>query len=147
MWGILMIMLAIYSLWDIRAKSLPMLWVAAGLILAVLSGVGGRMQAGDASLWESVLFSIQGMLPGGVFILLAIVMKGKLGAGDGMILAIIGGMTGISYAVAVMTIALMLAFVYSCILLAVCKKGKNHCFPFVPFCFGGTVLVYITMVM
>ena len=147
MWGILMIMLTIYSLWDIRKKSLPAIWIAIGLILAILTSVICRVQAGEVFLGKSVWFSIQGMLPGGAFVLLAIVMKGKLGTGDGMILAVIGGMVGIKYAVVIIMVALLLAFVYSCILLVVCKKGKNHCFPFVPFCFGGTVVVYMTMVM
>lgn len=132
MWGILMLLLLCYSVCDIRKKSIPILWVAAGLAVAlVVGGIGG----------------IPGMLPGLVLLLLAFAMKGKMGTADGLILAVIGGMTGLPYAVAILTAALVMSFFYSCVLLVFCKKGRSYSFPFVPFYLCATVFVYCVMVV
>ena len=132
MWGILVIMLLCYSVWDTRQKSIPILWVAAGLAIALVRG-------GISGVW--------GMLPGLVFVLLAFAMKGKMGTADGLILAVIGGMTGVQYAVVILTAALVMSFFYSCVLLVFCKKGRNYCFPFVPFYLCGTVFIYCVVVV
>ena len=132
MWGILLILLLCYSVWDIRKKSIPILWVVAGLAVALV--LGG-------------IENIPGMLPGLVFVLIAFAMKGKMGTADGLILAVIGGMTGITYAIAILTAALVMSFFYSCILIFFCKKGQSYCFPFVPFYLCATMFVYCVMVM
>jgi len=132
MWGILIILLLCYSVWDIRKKSIPLLWVAAGLAVAlVVEGIE----------------SIPGMLPGLMLLLLAFSMKGKMGTADGLILAVIGGITGISYAVAILTVALIMSFFYSCVLIFFCKKGRSYSFPFVPFYFCATVFIYCVIVI
>ena len=132
MWGILMLMLLCYSVWDIRKKSIPLLWVTAGLAVALM--MGG-------------IKGVLGMLPGMVLLLLAFVMKGKMGTADGLILAVIGGMTGIRYAVAILMAALIISFFYSSVLLIFCKKGRSYCFPFVPFYLCATVFVYCVMIV
>ena len=132
MWGILMIMLLCYSVWDIRKKAIPILWVAAGLSVAVV--VGG-------------IESLPGMLPGLMLLLLAFLVKGKMGTADGLILAVIGGMTGITYAVVILTAALVMSFFYSCVLIFFCKRGRSYRFPFVPFYLCATVFVYCVMIM
>ena len=132
MWGILVIMLLCYSVWDTRQKSIPILWVAAGLAIALVTGG---------------ISGVRGMLPGLVFVLLAFAMRGKMGIADGLILAVIGGMTGIQYAVAILTAALVMSFFYSCVLLVFFKKGRSYCFPFVPFYLCATVLIYCVMIM
>ena len=132
MWGILLILLLCYSVWDIRKKSIPILWVVAGLAVALV--LGG-------------IENIPGMLPGLVFVLIAFAMKGKMGTADGLILAVIGGMTGITYAIAILTAALVMSFFYSCILIFFCKNGQSYCFPFVPFYLCATMFVYCVMVM
>ena len=132
MWGILMLMLLCYSVWDIRKKSIPLLWVTAGLAVALM--MGG-------------IKGVLGMLPGMVLLLLAFVMKGKMGTADGLILAVIGGMTGIRYAVAILMAALVISFFYSSVLLIFCKKGRSYSFPFVPFYLCATVFVYCVMIV
>lgn len=132
MWGILMLMLLCYSVWDIRKKSIPLLGVAAGLAVALMvRGISG----------------VLGMLPGMVLLLLAFVMKGKMGTADGLILAVIGGMTEIQYAVAILMVALIMSFFYSGVLLIFCKKGRSYGFPFVPFYLCATVFVYCVMIV
>ena len=132
MWGLLIFMLLCYSIYDIRKKSIPLLWVAAGLAVALM--MGG-------------IKGVFGMLPGMVLLLLAFIMKGKIGTADGLILAVIGGMTGIRYAVAILMAALIISFFYSGVLLVFCKKERSYCFPFVPFYLCATVFVYCVMIV
>ncbi len=147
MWGVLVVMLVGYSILDIRKKSLPVLWVAAGLAIALAVGTGHRMLTEDIRLSVGVLRGMWGMLPGMAFVLLALVLKESIGVGDGWILAVIGGMVGFRYATAILMAALFMSFFYSCALLVFYKKAKNHRFPFVPFYLCGTVLVFLTMAM
>jgi len=146
MWGILIVMLAGYSMWDIRKRSLPVLWVAAGLVIASGVGIGYRMLIENIDITSSILRGMWGILPGMSLVLLAIVLKEKVGVGDGLILSVIGGMIGFRYTIAILMTALFLSFFYSCALLVFWKKEKNYRFPFVPFYLCGTLLVFFIVV-
>ena len=138
-----MLILAVYSYRDIREKTIPARWLAAGMAVAAVLGIGRALHQADGYLWSSILGCLCGMLPGILLILLAMILKGRVGWGDGLVLAVIGMMTGVEYALAILLAALVMSFVYSCFLLVVCRKEKNYCFPFVPFYLLGTAAVYL----
>lgn len=141
MWMIMMITLAFFSYWDIREKQLPCVWIGAGIILSAALSIWTNME-NSMNLWECILTMMTGMVPGGLLVLLSFLMKGKLGKGDGLMLMIIINFAGMQRGLSVWMAAMGLSFVYSCILLAVCKKRRDYCFPFVPFYFLGAILVY-----
>ena len=138
-----MLILMVYSYRDIREKAIPVRWLAAGLGTAAILGIVSGMQETDADLWAGIYRCLCGMLPGILLTLLALIQKGRLGSGDGVVLTVIGGMTGVEYALAILLAAMIMSFVYSCFLLMVCKKGKTYCFPFIPFYLLGTATVYL----
>lgn len=141
MWIIMMMALALFSYWDIREKKLPCVWITAGILLSAVLSTWTNMKNG-MDLWECILNIMTGMVPGGLLVLLSFLVKGKLGKGDGFILMMIINFVGMQRGLSVCMAAMGLSFVYSCILLAVCKKRKDYCFPFVPFYFLGAILAY-----
>ncbi len=145
MWAVLLMLLALYSFRDITRKKLPVLWLMAGILAAMVLGTLGRMQESGKGLWNSLMQVLLAMVPGMVLMALAFLLKEKMGSGDGMVLSVIGGLTDIKCAVAILMTALIIAFVYSGILIIICKKEKTYCFPFVPFYFLGSIILYAGM--
>lgn len=135
MWIVLLLILAVFSYMDIKAKALPVGAVGAVLLFSMATA-GRRILAGG-----SLGMVLAGLLPGVLLTAMAFAMKGKLGYGDGLVLMIIGNLTGIQYCLLILFFALMLSFFFSCGLLVICQKRGKDCFPFVPFYFCGTVLV------
>ncbi len=135
MWIILLIVLALFSYTDMKAKQLPGSWLGAGMLFSTVASVVNAQQ--DGKLWA--VFA--GMLPGILMTLLAFAMKGKLGCGDGMVLIIIGNMTGAKWCLLIMLLAVFLSFLFSCLLLTAFRKHRDYCFPFVPFYFCSVVFI------
>ena len=143
MWIILLFLLAVYSYRDIREKKIPVPWLIMGLAAAAVLGLCSRIRKEDMDLWRGTSDCLLGTLPGILFTLLSFILKGKVGAGDGMVLTVIGALTDIKYGVAILAVSLLMSFVYSGILLVASKKGKDYCFPFIPFYLLGTIVVYM----
>lgn len=127
MWIILWIMLGYYSWQDIRKKELTVKSLVAGLVVSCMVAAIRGWQAG------SIRVGTEGLLPGAALLALAMLSGGRLGIGDGIVLLIIGNMAGLEKSVLILLAAVMGAFAFSCILLIFFRKGKNDCFPFVPF--------------
>lgn len=88
--------------------------------------------------------AFEGMIPGVVIIVLAFLLKGAIGAGDGVILAMIGSFLGFRRAVAVLSAALIVSMIVALILLGLRKAGRKTQFPFVPFiCLGFVITAFI----
>ena len=138
MWIILWMILALFCYWDMKDKQLPGIClfaaIAASAGFAVINNVSGE---DGTNIWQ--IFS--GMLPGIFLTILAFAMKGKLGSGDGLVLVIIGNLVGMKNCLQIFLAAVMLSFVYSCVLLGFFKKSRAYSFPFVPFYFLGAVLI------
>lgn len=139
---ILLIMLSWYSYMDIREKRLPVVWVWTGIAISAVLGVFANVGFGDKTLGEGVAVLLLGMVPGGLLVLLASALKGRIGCGDGLVLIIITNLVGVQAGIVIWFTAMGLSFLYSCILLIICRKKKNYCFPFVPFYLIGTLILY-----
>lgn len=138
MWVILWIILAFFGYWDMKDKQLPGIWlltaIAVSAGLAVIHNASGK---NSINIWQ--IFS--GMLPGIFLTTVAFAMKGKLGSGDGLVLIIVGNLVGVKNCLLIFLTAVMLSFVYSCVLLGFFRKSREYSFPFVPFYFAGAVLI------
>ena len=139
MWIVLLLLLAVFSFMDIRKKALPLWALLTGIAVSALVAVVRNWTG--AGVWAGFLNVAIGMLPGMIMTLLAVVLREKLGNGDGLVLIVIGNLMGLKVCLLIWTAALMLSFLFSLFLLVFLRKDKNHCFPFVPFYLGGAVLV------
>ena len=77
MWAVLLMLLALYSFCDITRKKLPVLWLMAGILAAMVLGTLGRMQESGKGLWNSLMQVLLAMVPGMVLVALAFFVKRK----------------------------------------------------------------------
>ncbi len=140
---LLMLMLTLYSYHDIRRKKLPNSCLISGLCVTLIVGTVYRVGSEGQGVGEGLFQVIIGMMPGMLLTILSYLLKEKIGNGDGVVLSLIGGLTGIKEAVEILMAAIALSFIYSCILLIFFGKRKDYCFPFVPFYLVGVVMIYI----
>lgn len=86
-------------------------------------------------LWLQRTFGdvLLGMAVGLVVLLPAVLGRGSIGAGDGMILAASGIFLGFWENLTLLMTALMLAGAAALFLLIIKRKGRNYRMPFVPF--------------
>lgn len=125
--GITAAYLMVLSFFDIKEKQVPVLLLAAGLVIglgiSVYNCLRGREQ------WLAVLI---GILPG-VFLLLVAAMTKKAGWGDGIVLTALGLICGYRESIFLLTISLLSMSVLSVILLVFRKVGRNTALPYLPF--------------
>lgn len=130
----LLIWLTALSACDIRKKSVPiwLLWVGGALAGAVLLYQGGKGELQLLSVFRSVL-------PGAAFLLWA-TGTGKAGCADGLILIVMGLAEGAWSSLIICMGGLILASLFSGILLLAKRAGRNTKIPFVPFLEAGWML-------
>ncbi len=126
--------LFVASVLDIRSKRLPVWLLALGGAVAVLE-VAGRCGFTIAECLEIV----KGCIPGAVFLLLAAV-TGKAGAADGMVLIFLGMCLGDRVCLGVFALSMLFISIFSGILLALRRVGRNTRLPYLPFLFAAWVL-------
>ncbi len=115
---------------DIRKKKINVPLCIGG----ILAGIALSVAFGD------IRVSLTGLIPGVCLTAIAFLSKEAIGAGDGLILMMIGSILGFWKSVAVLFTALLIAMVIALILLAVKKAGRKTSFPFVPFLLAGVTL-------
>ncbi len=121
--------LAILSIYDIRTRRIPVIWLVAGGAAAVCTlgylcfsqGALEFMSEGLKSLWP------------GLLMLVIARVSGKTGYGDGCVLLVTGGILGSAKSTAVFMMSLLFAAVAAAILLMWRRVGRNYKLPFVPF--------------
>lgn len=121
--------LILFSYWDIRSRRMSTGWVFGGVFFSALYALFG----GQKILW--------GMVPGAVLCLLAWAAKGSIGCGDGLVLMIIGNLTDVRMSLLILSVAVMMSFGYSIVLLVFRKKRRKDVFPFIPFYLSAMVLI------
>ncbi len=130
MWLLWLIYLGGMSIWDIRFRRLPGAGIAAGILLSVWT-LAGRILSG--SDWKEVLAAAGlGLLPG-AFLLLLGWSSGKVGAGDGMLLLLLGMATTYVEALTVLSLGTLFAACYSILGMLLRKLRKTSRIAFVPF--------------
>lgn len=126
---------------DLRDKRIP-LWIPcvfaipAVLGVAVFPTVSGRL----------VLLS--GIIPGVIFVFLALVLHGKIGTGDGICMSVCGLIVGVVEISEILFLASVAAGAAGIWFLVVRKCSGESRIPFLPFLAGGgTVEFIIRMIM
>jgi len=128
------VLLTIYSIQDIRTKSVSRGMLILGTILLTLSTIFHT----DYTLLEV----ITGVLLGISLFAFSKILRGQIGSGDGIIVAITGVGLGIWNNLGMLFCALFLAGIFSAILLITGKK-RNYQFPFVPFLLAGFICLFL----
>lgn len=140
---VLLILLGIYSYWDIKEKKLPVIWLRVGVVVSGILGLSESLLVKDMNIVDIVCELIVRTLPGALLFLFACGSNGKVGCGDGMLMAVIGLTTGMHKMLCICMLSFGVSFVYSCFLVLFQKKDKEYTFPFAPFCFLGTAGLFL----
>lgn len=122
------------SIFDLFEKRVPVWLLATGGIPAIVTAIYEYMK-GTGSL-SQILF---GMLPGVLLLAVAAVTK-KAGWADGIVLIIMGLLTGLWECIACFMVSLLAMSAVSLPLLVLRKVGKNSTLPYLPFLCAGYLL-------
>lgn len=119
--------LLILSVIDIKKKSVPLWLLGIGAVeTAVILLTEGFN--GGIDVW----LLCRSLFPGGVFLVTA-AATGKAGYGDGIVLIMLGLMSGAKVCLLALTAGLFLIAIFSGALLALRKVKRNSRIPFLPF--------------
>ena len=122
------------SIFDLFEKRVPVWLLAIGGIPAIVTVMYNYMK-GMGSL-SQILF---GMLPGVLLLAVAAVTK-KAGWADGIVLLIMGLITGLWECMVCFMVSLLAMSAVSLPLLVLRKVGKNATLPYIPFLCAGYLL-------
>ena len=122
---------AVLSVFDINSRRIPICGFVIVFVYSVLSLVCFKE---NDLVWSEVLMSA---IPGLVLMGLSVITEGKIGLGDGILVAEIGLALGIEKCAYMLTGALILSCLFSGGLLAFRKAGLHTRIPFVPFITAG----------
>lgn len=132
--------LAVSSIYDLKWKKVPAAILGAGIILGVFS-VFFRMT--ENGIWKTAAEVIPAVIPGLFLLMLSVLTEKKVGAGDGIILLILGVLEGIEKVILVFCAGLFLQSLFAVGLLLAKKANKQTCIPFIPFLMAARILLYI----
>lgn len=132
---IVLFILAINSFRDIRVHEIcPGITILGGVIGLIFRYVWGSGQ---------ILSFLASMLPGIYLVLLSIVSRGAVGAGDGLILLALSGYLPAADIISIVSYGVFLSALYAGALLMRGRNGRKA-YAFVPFLLGGYVLHLLT---
>ena len=137
---IITIFLMFGSIWDVRKKCVPIMYLYAGGIVALGYLFAKSLFMRNADIW---LCALCGAGCGLFCLFLSFVSKEKIGYGDGWIVGIVGMLSGIKIVLAVFVTAMFGLAIFSLILLAFKKGNRKTELPFVPFLLSGYVFVFV----
>lgn len=122
------VMLLVFSIEDIRKKSLCIYAVAAALIVMLLY---------SAFVNRDALNILLGMIPGAVLAVLSFFSDGKVGLGDAFVFGTVGVWCGLTVTLSILFVALLTCAVTGIVLMIMKKATRKTALPFVPFVFLG----------
>ncbi len=124
--GCFFVLLILLSAQDLRWRRLSPGLLGAAFLLS-LGGFGLRYMTGEGT------GLLTGLLPGACFLGLSMAAGKQLGKGDGLVLAAIGGLLGLSGCLVALSFGLLLAAFCAGYLMVVRKASRKQKLPFVPF--------------
>lgn len=125
MWVIAIVFMVICAVTDIRKKEIP-------IVLVILFGVLAAVYIGlfDKQEISSILYSF---IPGAFLLALSLCTKESIGYGDGLVVLVLGLMTGCQKCIFIVSIGLLAASICALALLVLRKVNGRSRLPFVPF--------------
>ncbi len=115
------------SIADIKCCRVPVWMIAVGVGFAAVAGVS-RCIVGEGE-YSALMY---GMLPGAL-LLVAALLTGMVGYADGLVLGCLGLVSGMEAGILALVFGLVLAAVYSVVLLMMGKVKRKSQIPFLPF--------------
>ncbi|MBE5970526.1 MAG: prepilin peptidase [Lachnospiraceae bacterium] len=130
---LLLVFLFIVAMFDIKTKQVSSklcgIFAVCAIVLLIVSKLSGR---------EISIFSyIGGILIGVLFIVVAKISAGAIGAGDGMVMAVAGLYVGFERNLEILFIAFLAAALVGIILWITRKKKRKETMAFLPFILTG----------
>lgn len=122
------------SILDIRSRRIPVWMLILGGIFVALKAVC-KCEFTLAGGVET----IKGCIPGVILLLMA-AATGKAGTADGIVLIFLGICTGSKICLAVFMLSLVLISLFSGVLLAIRRVGRNTRLPYLPFLLAAWLL-------
>ena len=119
---------------DIRSRRVPIWMLALGGCLAVWAAACVR-----GFTWADGAEMLKGCIPGVILLLMA-AATGKAGVADGIVLIFLGICTGGTVCLAVFMLSLLFISLFSGILLALRRAGRDTRLPYLPFLFAAWLL-------
>lgn len=128
---ILIAYLGMLSFFDIKTRKVPVVWLAAGVIIAALIVLAECLC--NPAIWQwYVLRAVLGMIPGGILILAGYLSK-KVGYGDGIALVGVGLLVGYRSSFMLLGFSLLIMSLYCMGVLLLRKGSGNTKVPYLPF--------------
>lgn len=127
--------LLIQGVWDIRTRQIP-IWISAGFgACSFLYSICCQRE------WRSMCLAL---VPGFIFLVLAVISRQAVGYGDGLLLCSLGMLYSLEELIGICVIAMGFALLTALVLLGVFHKSGKYEIPFVPYLFLGWLLWYAT---
>ena len=141
---ILGIYLGCMGIFDCREKKIPVWLLVPGMVIGVACMVCRIWEVmvngdGQGSIFLSLVFSMTGLFPGILLLLVAWSSK-KVGYGDGIVILCLGAMLEYSKVAGIILWSFGLMSACSLVLLLLKKVKKESTLPYLPFLFFGYVL-------
>ena len=132
------------SVCDIRIRKLPVVLLWTGMALAIIRPVLVFLLCGPSSEQQRLFtVALLGALPGIAMTALSFISD-KVGRGDGIVLIIVGMFENCSFVTFASCVACLALALFSGILLAMHRVGRNSRMPFVPFLTGAYIVLKLT---
>ncbi|OAB30509.1 prepilin peptidase [Paenibacillus macquariensis] len=122
--------LTCFSIQDFRFRVVPGKWV----ITAIGSSIVLRIFYSPDPIWQ---YLVAALCTGGIFFIISMIRNGDIGGGDVQLNAWLGLTIGLMPTLWIDVVSCILAVIFSLI------SRRREAFPFVPFMFLATILVYV----
>lgn len=133
-----MVFLVPCAIRDAREQSVPVSWLAAGGIAAVITATYGYY-AGRFGLMNLLL----ALSPGGLLIAISVITHQQVGIADGICSLIMGLFLGSPGVYMILVVALLLSSIWAAILLVTGRGNRASRIPWLPFVTAGLVSLLI----
>ena len=133
------LLFVIYPLFALLAKNhiLVVAWLYVFTLMVVMAFA---IEIGQGYTGTGVMELAMGLVPGAFVLVLAFVTRESIGAGDGLVLCMLGLFCGWRQCLAVFGMALVLSAVLAMVLVVCRRAGRKTELPFLPSLFGGYLL-------
>ncbi|MCM1257933.1 MAG: prepilin peptidase [Roseburia sp.] len=127
--------LGFHSLEDIKSKEITLMVTLGSAMAGLICHIVYQSQ--------SIYSMLGGMVFGGLILLFAILSRGKIGPGDGMVFMLTGLYLGVEENLALMLLSFFLAGCWAFIAIFFLHRDKKEKMPFIPFLFLAYVLILV----
>ncbi len=137
----IMVLLGICMIHDLQSKKIPAIWIWLCIVVTGIYQLHG-IAIGRSTVWEG-LFAV---FPGIGILIFSYISK-QMGNGDGLLIVAIGLYLGWQQLLIVLTLAFLLAALFSIGYSTIKHSWKNDKIPFVPFLYMAVGIQYMGAIL